>query len=277
MPEIAHQLGAGLKALRTMAGLTQRDIARRIQKEQRHPPQPRVHRIEIGEAIPSRDELNTWLGATNADEEARDRLETLLEAAHNPTHSWPGLLNGVNQLQDRARVREEGCRLTRNFQTNLIPGLLQTAEYARLLFERLRTPGADVAAQVAGRVARQRILYQEGRRFEFLVAEPALWWSPGPGVMPAQLDRLVSLSTLSTVELRVLPARREGAHEWHAFVYHEPADPEQPPMVVGELLHGEFGALREDDVKRYLGLWDALWAEAASGDAAVEVIRQAGR
>ncbi len=155
------------------------------------------------------------------------------------------------------------------------PGLLETAEYARQLFVGLATPGADVGAQTAKRLERQQILYGDGRQFRFLIAEPALLWSPAPGLMPAQPDRLLSVSTLAVVELRILPTPGVGAFPRHSFVYHVPEDDEADPFVTGELLHTEFSVRQENDVQRYHDLWDALWDESASGTKATEIIRAA--
>ncbi len=157
--------------------------------------------------------------------------------------------------------------LKRNVSLTWIPGLLQTAEYARQLLGQVNRPGAELAAQVAGRIERQRIRYQDGCRFEFLIGEQALLWTPGPGIMRAQLDRLESLSTLATVEFAVLPLRRVGTVGWHDFVYREPA------YVDGELMHAEFANRDPASVDRYRELWARLWSAASTGDEAIDIIR----
>ncbi|MBV9312935.1 MAG: helix-turn-helix transcriptional regulator [Pseudonocardia sp.] len=271
MPEptpLSRKLGEELRALRTLAGLSQRALGSRIGLRQ-----PAVHRIETGSALPTLDELGAWLSATTGNDDRREQLVPLLEAAHHPTRSWSDLLGEDRQLQDRARIREEQCSLIRVYTPAIVPGLLQTAEYARQLLNLVSPPGADVAAQIAKRLDRQHILYQDHRRFEFILGEQALLWSPGPEVMPAQLDRLVSLSTLSTVEPRVLPLGRVGTPPWHDFIYRQPADEEDQPYVTGELLHGEFTASRPDSVQRYTQLWDQLWRASEPVSDAVEAVR----
>ncbi|MCO1595506.1 DUF5753 domain-containing protein [Micromonospora sp. RHAY321] len=76
-----------------------------------------------------------------------------------------------------------------------VPGLLQTPDYARrILTEMVELHNLDIAdvdAAVSTRMQRQHLLYDAGKRFEFLLAEPVLrWLLASPDVMAGQLDRL---------------------------------------------------------------------------------------
>jgi len=65
---------------------------------------------------------------------------------------------------------------------------------------------------VTARLERQAVLYDEGRQFEFVLTEAVLRWRPGPpGLLLAQLDRLLSMATLPNVRLGVVPLDREAA------------------------------------------------------------------
>ncbi len=69
--------------------------------------------------------------------------------------------------------------MIRSFQTVWLPGLLQTAEYARLLLPLVDVTGVmDHAAAVVARLERQRLLFRRETTFEFLVTEGALRFSP---------------------------------------------------------------------------------------------------
>lgn len=274
MPEpsrIRAQLGVELRAARTMAGLSQRDLRSRLGNT---PSQVTLSRVERGETVPDRALAGRWLAACSATAEVSNRIESLTEAAHNETRPWSAMLGGAAHLQGVARFRDEEAALVRNCQMSLVPGLLQTAEYARLLAPQVDPTGAfDHAGMVADRMARQRILYESGRRFEFLIGEAALVWAPGPQVMDAQLDRLVSVATLSAVDLRVLPVRREGAASWQSFVYREAAE-DGRASVTTELVHG--GGMITDPqlVEQYRDLWERIWEAAVAGEEAVELIRR---
>jgi transcriptional regulator with XRE-family HTH domain len=267
------QLGAELRSIRTLAGLSQRDVVQRAGISQSS-----VSRMERGDALPTRAEALAWLTAVEADEEARRRVLALTEAAHTDPTAYQELLRGAGgHLQDQVRQQESTARLVRSFVLTWVPGLLQTAEYARLLIPQADPTGEiDHAAAVAARLDRQKQLFEEGRRFEFLLAEPVLYWSPGAGVMAAQLDRLRSVATLAGVEIGVLPTRRVGALAWHSFTYREPADGADPYVDV-ELVHGATTTSDPARVQPYVELWDRLWSAAATGQAAIELIDRAGR
>lgn len=265
------QLGAELRAVRNLAGLTQRDLRDGIPTSQ-----AAVSRYERGEGglPPARQVVTRWLELCDSPEETRDRVLALTEAAHNEARPWPDMLGDAGHLQGIAQDREASARLIRVCQMTMVPGLLQTAEYARQLMPQADPFNKfDHAAAVAARMDRQRLLYEEGRRFEFLIAEHVLSWSPGPGVMPAQLDRLASIATLSTVDLAILPAKRERTLEWHSFDLLEPADG-SAAYVTTELVHGEHLVSDPEHVTPYTTLWDQLWGASMVGGSAIDLIRQ---
>ncbi len=231
--EASRALGQELRTLRTLAALGQREIAAALRVSQ-----STVQRVELGEQRLGREQVEEWLRLTGASGDARLQVMPLVEAAH--ASSWKVLLAAeeVPHLRHLAARREATARLSRTWTPGVVPGLLQTAAYARAVIPLMDpTEQVDGAAAARARVERQQVLFEgQGRRFEFLLGEEALQWSPGPGVMPAQLDRLMSVSTLDNVEVAVLPAAREGSPGWHGFVFREAAD-DEPPYVTLELLH----------------------------------------
>jgi transcriptional regulator with XRE-family HTH domain len=268
---VRRQLGAELRKLRSLAGLSQRHIVEAL-----HSSQAAVSRMERGEALPTRDQVLGWLRACGVadDQDVRDRVLALVEAAHGETRPWGDMLAGDEQhLQGIARERETSAVLIRHCQLTWLPGLLQTAEYARLVLEQTDPDSErDAAAALAARIQRQQILFEKGRRFEFLIAEAALLWAPEPDVMAAQRDRLLSLATLPNVEIAVLPVRRSGAPAWHSFVVYQAAD--GSVLVTTELVHGGQEITDPELVRPYLTWWDRLWNAALVGDEAVELIRR---
>ena len=98
----------------------------------------------------------------------------------------------------------------------VIPGLLQTADYAREVLSLpggLRAWGADDAemeAKIAARLRRQEILYDSGRHIQMVLGEAALRTRVvAPAVLVAQLGKLLSLLRLPAVELGVIPFGRQ--------------------------------------------------------------------
>jgi hypothetical protein len=88
------------------------------------------------------------------------------------------------------------------------------------------TEQPDVSEAVAARVQRQAILYDQARRFEFLITEGALRWRPGPSdVMQPQLAHLATVATLPNVQLGIIPLDVEAPDAYlHQFVVFEMPD-----------------------------------------------------
>ncbi|MGI9001724.1 MAG: DUF5753 domain-containing protein [Pseudonocardia sp.] len=100
------------------------------------------------------------------------------------------------------------------FGSTVVPGLLQTGDYARAVISCIATvPADEVDARVAARLARQRLLSRDRPpRLTFYVHEFVLRLPVGgPAVMAYQLDHLQRLSLRPHVALRVVPAAL-GAH-----------------------------------------------------------------
>lgn len=268
---VRQQLGAELRKLRTLSGQSQRVLVEALPSSQ-----AAVSRMESGETLPTREQAITWLWSCGVgnDEEVRARVLALLEAAHSETRPWGDMLPGdAPHLQGVAAERELSATLIRNHQLTWLPGLLQTADYARVIIEQTDPDSErDTAAAVAARLQRQQILFEKGRRFEFLIGEAALLWSPEAGVMDAQRDRLVSLATLPNVEIAVLPVRRTGSPAWHSFVLFQTDD--GSGFVTTELVYGGQEISDPEAVRRCVALWDRLWKASAHGENAQALIRE---
>lgn len=268
-PESA-QLGQELRALRTLAKLSQEDIAEAIGKRR-----STVQRAESGEQWLSRAQVQAWITRTKPSDEVARRIVALTEAMHGGG-SWSDVLAGepVQHLQGIAARRDEDARLIRSWTPSMVPALAQIDVYAHALLAALDIAGeTDIPAATAARMQRQRILYEGGRQFEFLLGEEALYRRPAAGVMAAQLARLEAVAALDVVELAILPLR-VSAPPWPGFVYREPAGG-GPPYVTTEL--PDSGPVRTEPgaVAKYVEAWTQLWGAAVSGDAALTLIREA--
>lgn len=232
--------------------------------------------METGEQWPSREQVEAWTRCTKADDRVTARLIAMVEALYGATWSAALAAEPVPHLQGLAARRDEDARLIRVWFPLLIPALLQTAAYARAVISDMDPTGEmDVAAAAAARIERQRILYEGGRRFEFLIGEPALLWSPAEEVLPGQLDRLAALAGLKDVAVGIVRSFRVGMPGWHDFVYREPADG-SPAYVTSELI---WAGPQTDDptsVAQVGKVWEQLWASAAHGDEALSLIRERG-
>jgi transcriptional regulator with XRE-family HTH domain len=267
---VRRAVGDELRIMRDLAGLTQRQIGAAARVGQ-----VGASRIERGLQLPSRGQVEAWALACQASDDVTRRAVALLEAAHGETRPWPDLGARVGGLQAVASAREEDASLVRDCALTWLPGLVQTAEYTRLLIPQVDVAGSiDHAAAVAARMERQQILYRGGREFRFLVGEEALRWSPGAAsVMVGQRAQLATVATLSNVEVRVLTLSRAGVPAWHNFTLFDPADGGDP-FVTTELLHGGQEVHGAEAVALYDDLWSRLWEAALHGEEAMDAIRR---
>ncbi|GGU29451.1 helix-turn-helix domain-containing protein [Streptomyces lavendofoliae] len=202
--ERMRALGARLRVLRTEAGLTGAVLAQRAGVGQ-----PTVSKVETGRMVPSFDVLDRLSRALGLDEstarEVRDLLDAVAAAADSDQPE--GSATPVGMTVDE-EVRS--ARLVRSFQCVVLPAMLQSAEYARHVFQGVPNATPEtVGRAVASRVERQSVLYEPGRESVFVLTEAVLRTWPGtPALMLAQLDRLLAVESLSTVRLGIVPWRR---------------------------------------------------------------------
>ena len=111
---------------------------------------------------------------------------------------------------------EAEASLVRDYTLGYVPGLLQTADYARELFRSslLRRTEAELERDVTVRMIRQERLVSEDNPLELVaIVDESVLHRPvgGPEVMRAQLARMVEAAGLDTVTFQVLPTG-VGAH-----------------------------------------------------------------
>jgi transcriptional regulator with XRE-family HTH domain len=259
------QLGNRLRLLRVRAGLT----------GDRMPgfTQSKVSRLETGRTTPSLADIEAWARATSASREEVTELAGLVEQLAVATTSWRILhhLGRTEKQQDIAELEQESAAI-RIFQPVMVPGLLQIADYARRSMQMsLAAPLPDVSRAVAARMERQAIIYDQGKRFEFLLTETALRWRPGPPeMMRAQLDRLVSVASLPNVELGIIRLDAEPALPFlHPFVIFEA----EQTVITVETYTAELSIREPTDIATYRQYLDRLRSMALWADTAVREIQ----
>ncbi|TLP66549.1 helix-turn-helix domain-containing protein [Microbispora triticiradicis] len=207
-----RELGELLRRLRKGVGLTGKELAERAGVAQ-----PTISRMETGQLLPTPETVERVAAALQLDQDARRELDTLLARLRDEVSRLRGGLAG-REAANAARVRSS--KWIAVFSSAMIPALLQTAEYARLAVAIGRDVDEDDAAKAAAiRVDAQAVLFEEGRRFAFVLTEGAVrTWPGSPSLMLAQLDRLAQVSTLPHVRLGVVPWKVEApAFPLHGF------------------------------------------------------------
>lgn len=272
-PNLRQQLGAELRRLRDLAGLSGRDLAARIGISQ-----STLSRIEGGDRAPSLPEVSAWCGAAGADDVIRTHLTQLAEAARTELAPWRVMLtDNRTHLQEAARQLEATAHVVRDCQHTMVPGLLQTAAYAQALFPLVVPTLAEhsTAEAVAARMQRQETLYDPSKQFHFLVGEAALRASPGQRVMPAQLARLESVATLTNVCLGLLPFDASAGFLGSFTIYDDRGDAE--PVAAIELPHARVTLDSPADVAVYRETFTRWREKALVGDEATQLLQQVAR
>jgi transcriptional regulator with XRE-family HTH domain len=175
--------------------------------------QPKVSKIETGKQLPTADDVGAWATATHAD--PTELLELLDRARVEYASFRERYLDvaGADQLQDAIGAAEAAATRIAHYDPMLIPGILQTADYARELLHLPSGPaqsGAtdeEISRMIAARLRRQAILYEPGRHITILTSEAALRTRiASPATMHAQLDHLARLAeSLTTATIGVIP------------------------------------------------------------------------
>jgi transcriptional regulator with XRE-family HTH domain len=197
--------GLQLRRVREDAGLTGRAVADRTGW-----PHSKVSKLERGQQTATASDVEAWVDATGADPDTNAELLAALQHARMEYIAWRQRLStGTRARQVQRREAEAEASLIRAFEPGVIPGLLQTPDYARAVFQGLITTyqvANDVEEGVRARLRRQEILHQPGRKYHFVLAEAALYCRMADGLtMRGQLDRLLAVGRLPSVDLAVIP------------------------------------------------------------------------
>ncbi len=261
-------LGLRLREIRKRAGLTGRNLAAQAGWHE-----SKVSKLEYGKLRPSDADIRAYCTYAGADDQLPDLLASLyhIESAYMEMRRL--LSTGTGRGQDELVKLAERTTQTRIYQNVLIPGILQTAEYARAILERSiarhRIPD-DVDAGIAKRMERQQFLYRGDRRFSIVVAEQALLTTVGGGdVMSGQLDRLLAVIGLPRVRLGIIPADAEIPMQTTNFVMYDNR------MVLVETITAELTITQPREIAQYGHAFEALAELAVVGDAARRLITSA--
>ncbi|MGH3886189.1 MAG: helix-turn-helix domain-containing protein [Pseudonocardiaceae bacterium] len=269
-----RSLAARLKRLRLDAGLTTTELARATGISQ-----GKISKIETGAQSVRMDHVDAWTQACDADDQTRAYLLELAETALTEASVWRQEHRaGLAAKQARVARWEQRAARIRDFQSALVPGLLQTRAYAATVLRLADVSGQrDLDAAVTARIARQGILEQPGPSIELIVAQAALMWSPPDSeqLWAEQRQRLLDAVTAQRVRLAVLPSAAPGPPRLNAFTIYDFADTGEQLVVVetfaAELYHDD-----QRDVAVYVEVFEALAANARFGEAAAELIRASG-
>ena len=255
------EFGTRLRRLREEAGLNGKQLAARLGWAA-----SKVSRIETGKQTATPEDVTAWAEVTGAERGLIDDLLADLRTVRFEYATWTRQFRAGTATRQRVSVEIEGTATAmRALETTVIPGLLQTADYARHVLSTMvaiRDVPDDVAEGVRLRMRRQEVLYDPAKHFRFLLTEAALRTRTcPPATLRSQLDRLLALSGVDTVELAVLPFDvKLPVVPSHGFwIFDE-------EIVLIETLSAELTLRDSDEVALYDRIFEMLWDVAIRGD-----------
>ncbi|WP_405919065.1 helix-turn-helix domain-containing protein [Streptomyces longwoodensis] len=274
-----RKLGAELRALRARTGLTSGEAARLVGWHQ-----SKVSRIETGTSGAKPADVRSLLDAYEVDDPQLREMMLLLAGADDGVgrdhwwHAYRGVLPPT--YRDFISLESQAIAM-RTLETTVVPGLLQTAEYAREV-TRAAVEGVDedrLDTLVEVRLARQDVLRADPPLVLSAVLDEAVLRREvgGPEVMARQLRRLVEAGRLPQVRLQVLPFAA-GAHigVTGPFVIFSFSNTSDLDVVVLDHLTSSLHLERKEDLEAYTEAFNALRIHALSPEDSLEYIAAIG-
>lgn len=255
-----RRLGTELRHLRDQAGMTIEEVAAALECSH-----SKVSRIETGQVSATPRDVRDMLNLYKVDPRERDALVQVARQArqrgwwqaYSDTLVVP--LVGLESAADRIA----------QYQTMVIPGLLQTPDYARAVLRvgRPDLPRQQIERWVEFRMARQPMLTRDDAPAFSVVLEECLLLRPvgGQGVMQEQLRRLADTAALPAMTLQVLPMT-VGEHVGMSgsFTIYRFESLEDPDVVYLEHPRGDLYLENPEQVEPYVQAFQQLQVLAQS-------------
>jgi transcriptional regulator with XRE-family HTH domain len=259
------ELGKQLRRLRSEQGLTVQQVATQLEFSP-----SKVSRLETGQRGATGRDIRAICDLYGVDPELRQQLIDL--AAKGKQHAW-WQTSGLPYTEYLGLEAE--ATVISDFALGVVPGLLQTADYARVVLRAMHPQHGEevIDERVAGRLDRQRQLDERlhadpRRQFRALIDEAVLHRVAGStGIMRAQLAELLTASERRGVSIRVLPfgvgVLPVTNNKFIVLEFHESSIDE---IVFIEGMHGDLYLDRPDQVNMYKGNFVVMREMAASED-----------
>lgn len=268
--ERRRDFGDRLRELREREGLNAKDLAVKLEWNA-----PKLSKLENAKQTASQEDLDSWLAAMQVPNETAEALRRELKDIREAYVTWKQQVRTGHRARQEEAIESEAAATTiRAVDIGVVPGLLQTPEYARhvlLASASLHGGGQDIPDAVRARMRRQQVLFEPGRTIEILMSEAALLHPVAPAEdMAGQIHRLMATIGTPNVRFGILPARvRLPFPLIHGYWIVD-------QRVMVETITAEINVTDVDQLTTYNKLTDLLWSAAAEGnDARAILVREA--
>jgi transcriptional regulator with XRE-family HTH domain len=267
-----RRLAAELRRLRSVGGHTLETVAEHLECSP-----AKVSRIEsgqVGARVQDVREMLDFYGVSGTD---RDELLALVRQARQL--AWWQRYNSVvsDSMQTMIGLEVEAATIS-TFENYVLPGLLQTTEYARaLLCTRADLGSDDIDAIIAVRSRRQELFARPEPPVYTAILDESILRRPvgGAAVMDQQYTKLLDLARQPKVTLQVLPFAA-GAKIGGSFVYVILSFESlaEPKVVYTETMTESYYLNKAEEVGRYVATFDAFREHALSPAESIKLIEE---
>ncbi|MET8456596.1 helix-turn-helix domain-containing protein [Streptomyces parvulus] len=277
---LGRQLGDELRRYREAAGLSTTEAAEALDCTK-----GKISRMENGRVLVRTPDVVALLHAYGIpDPVTHERLTTLTRAANRRRRQgWWHQYGSVLGETYRDQIEMEAiCSSIRTYQVQLMPGLLQTAEYGRAVTVASRAwqTAEDIDQFVQVRLARQeRLTGDDPLELWAVLAEGVLYQQVGgSSVMRDQLDHLAHMAEQANITVQVLPFSR-GAHSGMFGPYLLLSFPQMASLdlVLTETPTGNMWMEQEPEVARYRAFFDDARTGALPPAESLSLIRRVAK
>jgi transcriptional regulator with XRE-family HTH domain len=266
-------LGSQLRRMREARGITREDAGYLIRASE-----SKISRMELGRVGFKERDVTDLLGMYGVEaQEERDALVTLAREANAPGW-WHKHTDVLPDWFQTFVGLEEAASVIRVYEIQFVPGLLQTADYARAVIALGRQSASDeeIERRVSVRMTRQELLAkQDGPRLWAVVDEAALRRPIGGlAVIRAQIEQLIESTQDPRVTLQVLPFRSGGhAAEGGAFTILRFPEADLPDVVYLEQLTSAIYLDKREDAEKYSEVMERLSVESEPPERTAGILR----
>ena len=272
---LRRQLGAELRRLREATGRTAAAAADQLDWSE-----SKLSRIETAHTGIRNADLERLLALYKVSDQERAKLLAIAGQSRQKAW-WEAYGDSLPNAYETYIGFEAEATGIFTYQCQVVPGLLQTAEYARAVHQIDHPGDEDLVSQlVTVRMARQALLTREPRPKLWAVIDEAILRRPvgGHDVMRRQLRRLVEAAELSMITIQVLPFEA-GAHRalTGSFVVLEFAGSAEQPLVYSEGMTGGVIRSKPEELRAYWMSFEALKTASLSEPESVDFITAVAR
>lgn len=269
-------LGIALRRLREEAGVGREEAGHHIRASA-----SKMSRLELGRVSFKQRDVQDLLRLYELGEtEESAALLELMEQSNQPGW-WKKFQEHMphKRFEDFLGLEEAASRI-QTYELQVVPGLLQTEDYARAIITYGLPPDKENEREerlVRLRMRRQKLLYRQNAPRLWAVVDESVLHRPigGTDVYRAQLDHLLEMTKMPHVSFQVVPLARSGYAAESAFTLLRFAEPELPDIgYIDHIADGEF-LERDQDIERIGRALDRLVVDAETPEQSRRMIARA--